>query len=178
MTTYGTISTTPPSSDTRIRFGIGTRRPWKEMISFSFPENYKIALQRIKSNASYFHVNYAIIVLFMIFLSLLWHPASMIVFLITMAAWLFLYFLRDDPIVIFGYRVDERVILVVLSIFTVVLLLLRHGVVFMVGMGVGLAVVAAHGAFRRINDLGGCDDQERRVDLKETASASFSSAHV
>ncbi|KAI3447120.1 hypothetical protein Pfo_003785 [Paulownia fortunei] len=186
-TTYGTISTATPPPDPpfgqRIRSVIGTRRrPWKEMVSFSFPESFNAALQRIQTNASYFHVNYAIIILFMLFISLLWHPVSLIVFIFMMAAWLFLYFLRDEPLVVCGYGVEEPVILVVLSIFTVVLLLLTHAVVFVAGLVVGLVVVVAHGAFRRTNDLvfdeeeggGGCG--ERVVDLKETASASYSSS--
>lgn len=52
--------------------------------------------------------------------------------------------------------------------------------VFLVGLAVGLAVVVAHGVFRRTNDLvfdeeegGGCGDRVV-VDLKETASASYS----
>ncbi|KAL3825263.1 hypothetical protein ACJIZ3_021292 [Penstemon smallii] len=187
-TTYGTIPTPPPSSDPaflsnardRIRSSIRTRRPWKEMVSFSFPGSFNVAHQRIKTNASYFHVNYVIIVLFVLFLSLLWHPVSLIVFLVTMTAWLFLYFLRDDPIMIFGYGVDKRVILVFLSIFTFVLLLMTHALVFIAGVVVGLVVVVVHGAFRRTNDLV-FDEGERiesglRVDLKETASASYSSS--
>ncbi|GFQ08366.1 pra1 family protein f2, partial [Phtheirospermum japonicum] len=92
--------------------------------SFSFPESFNVAVHRIRTNASYFHVNYAIIVLFMLFVSLLWRPLSLIVFIVAMAAWLFLYFLRDRPVVVCGYGVEERVILVVLSIFTVALLLM------------------------------------------------------
>ncbi|KAL2480217.1 PRA1 family protein F2 [Abeliophyllum distichum] len=184
-TTYGTIDIAlPPSdppllsnADQRIRSGIGTQRPWKEMLPFSIPQTFNIALQRIKSNVSYFHVNYAIIVLFMLFLSLLWHPISLMVYIVNMAAWLFLYFLRDDPVVVFGYGVDERVILAVLTIFTVVLLLSTHAAVFLMGMVVGVVVVVVvHASFRRTSDL--IPDEEllgeSPVDLKVTASASAS----
>ncbi|PIN25135.1 Prenylated rab acceptor 1 [Handroanthus impetiginosus] len=184
-TTYGTISTAPPPPALpflpRIRSGIGTRRPWKQMFSFSFPESFNAAIQRIQTNTSYFHVNYAIIILFMLFISLLWHPLSLIVFILVMAAWLFLYFLRDEPVVICGYGVEERVVLVVLSIFTVGLLLLTRTAVVLAGLALGVVVVLAHGAFRRTSDLafdeneaGGCG--EIVVDLKETASASYSSS--
>lgn len=46
-------------------------------------------------------------------------------------------FLRDAPVVFPGYGVDERVILVVLSISTVVLLMLTHATVFLAGLAMG-----------------------------------------
>ncbi|KAG8367255.1 hypothetical protein BUALT_Bualt16G0053500 [Buddleja alternifolia] len=181
-TTYGTISTQPPPEPPFLspaRERIRTRRPWKEMVSFSLPESFNVALHRIQTNISYFQVNYAIIVLFMLFISLLWHPLSLIVFTVVMVAWLYLYFLRDDPIVLFAYAVDERLTLVVLSIFTVAVLLMTRAVVFVAGLMAGLTVVVAHGAFRETNDLvfdveNGIN--QRVVDLKETASVSYSSS--
>ncbi|XP_060187280.1 PRA1 family protein F3-like [Lycium barbarum] len=162
---------------------LGMRRPWKEMLSFSLPESSGDAILRIKENSSYFHMNYVIIILFVIFLSLLWHPVSLIVFLITLAAWLFLYFLRDDPLVVFGYIVDERVVLTVLSIFTMVLLLATSTMNVVAGVAVGVAIVVAHGAIRRTDDLRFMDEEElggggqwlTKVHLKDTASSSFSS---
>lgn len=80
---------------------------------------------------------------------------------------------------VFGYGVDERVILAVLSISTLVLLLLTHATIFLAGLAVGLVVVVLHGAFRRTNDLFSDEEQgvkgDVSVDLKETASASYSS---
>ncbi|XP_073041674.1 PRA1 family protein F3-like [Primulina eburnea] len=149
------------------------------MASCSMPESFNVALQRVRTNTSYFQVNYVIIILFMVFLSLLWHPVSIIVFIFTIGVWLFLYFLRDEPVVVFGYGVDERVILAVLSISTLVLLLLTHATVFLAGLAVGLVVVVLHGAFRRTNDLFLDEEQgvkgDVSVDLKERASASYSS---
>lgn len=116
------------------------------------------------------------IVLFVLFLSLLWHPVSLIVFMVVMVAWLFLYFLRDDPIVVFGYAVDERVVLTILSISTVVLLVTRATLNVVVGVAVGLAAVVVHGAFRRTEDLNGGVGGPTTLDLMETAAASFSSS--
>ena len=180
---YGTIPTSDFYADRldRVRSDLGKRRPWNEMLSsFSFPDGFQHSLSRINTNVAYFHMNYAMIVLFVLFLSLLWHPVSLIVFTVVMVAWLFLYFLRDDPIVVFGYAVAERVVLTILSISTVVLLVTRTTLNVVVGVAVGLAVVVVHGAFRMTEDLNVYGNEgvggPTRLDLMETAAASFSSS--
>ncbi|KAL3535628.1 hypothetical protein ACH5RR_004089 [Cinchona calisaya] len=187
MTTmYGTIPTSDFHADVqlnRIRSSdLGKRRPWKEMLSsFSFPDGFKPSLSRISTNAAYFHMNYAMIVLFLLFLSLLWHPVSLIVFIVMMVAWLFLYFLRDDPIVICGYAVDERVVLTLLSISTVVVLVVRATVNVVAGVSVGIAMVVVHGAFRMTDDLNVYETRgvegPTSLDLMESAAVSFSSSY-
>ncbi|KAE8710426.1 Detected protein of confused Function [Hibiscus syriacus] len=121
MTRYGTIpAELPPSSNfisqarEQIRFGLGIRREWKEMVkteSIKLPTNLNEAIQRFRTNAAHFHVNYVIVVLFLLFITLLWQPVSLIVFIIMMAAWLFLYFLRDDPVSIEGFIIDDRIVM-------------------------------------------------------------------
>ncbi|CAI0462139.1 unnamed protein product [Linum tenue] len=107
MTNYGTIPTSSGGGSSayisraakdRIRDGLGTLRPWKSMLdirSFGLPGNIANAIGRLKTNSAYFRMNYAAIVLGILFLSLLWHPISLIVYIAAMAGWLFLYFLRD-----------------------------------------------------------------------------------
>ncbi|OIW03782.1 hypothetical protein TanjilG_30059 [Lupinus angustifolius] len=167
MTNYGTIPT--PSSPTspnlefisraklRIKEGLTTRRPWNVMFnlhSVSLPHGFSDAVSRIRTNLSFFQVNYAIVVLLVIFLSLLWHPISMIVFVALMAAWLFLYFLRDQPFVIFGRTVTDRVVLGVMAVVTVGLLLLTGAIAnILVALLVGAVVVVVHAALRRTDDL-------------------------
>jgi hypothetical protein len=63
-----------------------------------------------------------IIVLLILFLSQLWHAISLIVFLVMMGMWLFLYFLRDEPLVVFGHMIDDKAVL------TMVLLILTSAI--------------------------------------------------
>ncbi|XP_071731928.1 PRA1 family protein F3-like [Rutidosis leptorrhynchoides] len=173
MTTYGTIQTSSTGvtsveylsrAKERIKSGLGTRRPWKEMFRFSsisVPRSFKDAFLRIKTNLGYFRMNYAIIMLIIILLSLLWRPISLIVFVVMMAAWLFLYFLRDEPLVIFNRTIDDRVVLVVLSIITIVMLLLTGATWNVISsVLIGLAVVVVHAAIRSTDDLSLDDDGE------------------
>ncbi|KAL2337971.1 hypothetical protein Fmac_012417 [Flemingia macrophylla] len=164
-TTYGSIPTSAPPNleyisraKQRIKAGLGTRRPWRAMVNF---RSLKLpgggvaeAISRIRINVSYFRMNYAMVVLLILFLSLLWHPISLIVFLLVMAAWLFLYFLRDEPVVLVGHLVDDRLVLLALAVLTVALLLLTDAKVnILVAVAVGVAVVVAHAALRRTEDL-------------------------
>ncbi|XP_039059858.1 PRA1 family protein F2-like [Hibiscus syriacus] len=168
MTTYGTIPTSSspgPSANIeylsrakkRIKEGLGDRRPWKLMFnirSFNFPVNLSDAISRVRSNVAYFRMNYAIIVLFVLFLSLLWQPISLIVFVAMMAAWLVLYFLLDEPLVIFRRTIDDRVVLIVLGVLTIVFLLLTDATPNILwSLLVGAVVVLVHASFRRSDDL-------------------------
>ncbi|KAB1218442.1 PRA1 family protein F2 [Morella rubra] len=166
MTTYGTIpaSSSPgPSTNLefisrareRIKAGLGTRRPWNVMFSFhslGLPANFGDSLARVRTNVAYFRMNYAIVVLFILFLSLLWHPISLIVFLVMMAAWLFLYFLRDQPLMVFNRTIDDRVVLVVLGADWCSAVDAGH-VKYSGGAAVGVVVVLAHAAARKTDDL-------------------------
>lgn len=165
MTNYGTIPTSSPSTNLeyisrakeRIKAGLGTRRPWKVMFNFhalGFPPSVAEAIGRLKTNAAYFRMNYAIVVLVILFLSLLWHPISLIVFVVMVVVWLFLYFLRDEPLVLLNRIIDDRVVLIVLAVLTIVFLLLTHATFnILMALLVGAVVVVVHAAIRKTDDL-------------------------
>lgn len=135
-----------------------TRRPWREFFSptaFSVPYDYADATSRLKHNISYFRVNYTMAVLLIVFLGLLWHPVSMIVFLIVLLAWAGFYFFRvPGPVVLFNRSFDDGAVLFSLSLVTVVALVLtRVGLNVLVSLIVAVVVVGLHAAFRVTEDL-------------------------
>ncbi|KAK1314592.1 PRA1 family protein F2 [Acorus calamus] len=191
-TTYGTIPTSsPPPSSSGLEFlsrakarghsALATRRPWKELLhlhAFSLPHSFRDALSRVRTNLNHFRMNYAIIILFVIFVSLLWHPISLIVFIVMMCAWLFLYFLRDEPIVVFHRTINDRWVLAVLSVVTLVALLLTHVTANVLGaLGVGVFVVVVHAVFKTVDDrFLGEEDQAEAYKGREFMVESSSSS--
>ncbi|XP_010552207.1 PREDICTED: PRA1 family protein F3-like [Tarenaya hassleriana] len=178
MTNYGAIPTSSHPALTsanleyisrakqRLKSGFAARRPWKLMFdlhSFGLPHGgFFATISRMKTNLAYFRMNYAIIVLIILFLSLLYHPTSLIVFVALMAIWLFLYFLRDEPLSVIGRQVDDRTVLICLSVLTVVLLLLTHATMNIVGaLVIGAVVIVVHSVVRRTEDLF-MDEEEAR----------------
>lgn len=171
MTSYGTIptSTLPQehalfSSQTeqfvtqakeRIKSGLGSRRAWHQvLISPTLPDSFNDALNRITTNFSYFYINYAIITLLVLFLSLLWHPGTLVVLVFMISVWLFLYILRERPMVVYGQEIDDLVVLIGLCGVTILMLILTHATFNLaVGVGSGLLLVLIHSVLRGTDDL-------------------------
>lgn len=172
---YGTLPTSTPVGDhilppstphtliARAKFHtenfIARRRPWRECLDYTAitrPLSYDDATRRIKKNLNYFRVNYAMVILLTLFLSLIYQPVSMITFLIVFVGWFFLYFFRDprSPVVIFNHVFDDRVVLMALSLLTIFALACTDvGVILLVAIGVGAAVVVVHAGIRSTDDL-------------------------
>ncbi|KAF5726057.1 PRA1 family protein F3-like [Tripterygium wilfordii] len=188
MTRYGTIPTEPvaPSrqqiAKERIQSSIGTPRSWKEMVqlqSLNIPSNLNESVERIRTNGAFFRANYLIIILFLIFFNLLWQPMSLIVFLTMIIAWLFLYFLRDDHIMIFGLVIHDQLVMIALLAATIVMLSVTSVTdKIVMALSTGVVVVLVHGALRTTNDLVVVDPElggeGTNTPLRDAASASYS----
>lgn len=78
----------------------------------------------------------------------------MIVFIIVFIAWLFFYFARDDPVVLFNQTLDDRLILGCLTLVTILALVLTDvGLNVLVGLIVAVVLVGVHASFRTTEDL-------------------------
>ncbi|XP_048431670.1 PRA1 family protein F2-like [Pyrus x bretschneideri] len=172
MTTYGTIPTESlaslnqhfvPRAKEQIQSALSNRRPWQEIIqlqNLTLPSTFNQSVHRIKTNVVFFRMNYAIITFSILFLSLLWHPISLIVLIVMMVAWIFLFFLHDQPLMILGYRINLQVVMMALLVVTLVALYLTNARYHIVaGLCIGLAVVLVHGALREPEDVFVVDDE-------------------
>jgi ABC-type multidrug transport system permease subunit len=146
-----------------VRFALAQKRPWGEMVdrsSFAKPESLGDATTRIRKNMSHFRINYAIIIVGIVALSLVLHPVSLFVLGLVLAGWTYLYLVRTEPLVAFGRTFSEREILVIMGLLSIVVVLMTSvGYILMSALLVGFLITAAHGAFRVPDDLF-LDDQE------------------
>lgn len=129
-------------------------RPWAQFVSlssFSLPNSLSDATYRINQNLRYFFPNYTLLVLLILFLSLIYHPLSLIIFLVIFAGWLFLYFSRnpDDPLTVLNFEISDRIVLGFLGLVTLVALIFaKVWLNVVVSVVIGVVIVCLHGAFR------------------------------
>ncbi|KAI3664291.1 hypothetical protein L6452_25979 [Arctium lappa] len=114
---------TPPATASQIRHSI---RPWfDDFISFSslsLPISFPQLSLRFQKNLYAFRANYLILSIIIFLLTLISHPVTLISFLVIIAAWIYLVFARDEPLVVFDFELGGRLVMIVLSVVTVVAL--------------------------------------------------------
>lgn len=148
-----------------LRSSLAHRRPWLELVdrsAFSRPDSLSLALSRVKSNLSYFRINYAVFLSLVLAFSLLSHPFSLLLILSLLAAWCCLYIFRpsDPPLVILNRHFSDRETLGGLALLSVLVFFMTSvGSLLISAVMVGAAIVCLHGAFRVPEDLF-LDEQE------------------
>ncbi|XP_047342729.1 PRA1 family protein F2-like [Impatiens glandulifera] len=166
MENSGTLPTTsspaPAVSNQRWK-ELGQRRAWKEIFDYSsinFPRNPNDAIQRIKTNISYFRKNYIDIMFLIIVLSLISNPISLAVLSVLITGWDILYFSRDEPLVVLNRRIEDWCVLLFLGSLTILMLFLSDATEnVLISLPIGLVLVLIHGSVRNTDNL--CVDQEK-----------------
>ncbi|GFY85002.1 PRA1 (Prenylated rab acceptor) family protein [Actinidia rufa] len=158
-----TSSPPPPSSfssrTAQIRSSLSAAiRPWGDFFSpsaLSLPVSLSEASFRLRVNLHHFRLNYAVVGLTVLFLSLIFHPLSLIVFLVTLLAWLYLCLSRDEPLTIFNRTIDDRVVMIGLGFVTVLALIWSSvWLNVLVSAAVSAAVICLHAMIRFSEDVG------------------------
>ncbi|XP_019191244.1 PREDICTED: PRA1 family protein D-like [Ipomoea nil] len=131
-------------------------RPWPQFAdtaALSIPISFSDATYRINQNLRYFVGNYAVLFFLVLLLSLISRPLTLILFLVISASWIFLYLSRSEALELFGFDIDDRIILGLLSLITLIALFVA-GVWSNVFISVAIGVVLAclHAAMRAPED--------------------------
>ncbi|GLU08097.1 hypothetical protein SLE2022_250230 [Rubroshorea leprosula] len=133
------------------------RRPWRDFLdvtAVSLPSSLSDATTRITQNLTHFRFNYILLLLLVLFFSLIYHPFSLIIFIVILVAWVFLYLAREEPLLLCGFIVADRVVVAALFAVTVFgLVLTGVWVNVLVASVVGVGLVVFHAALRSTDDL-------------------------
>ncbi|GLC34420.1 hypothetical protein PLESTB_000730500 [Pleodorina starrii] len=151
------------------------RKPWNEVVdktAFSKPSTLAEATSRLRKNASYFKVNYLIVMMLTTAVTFIMHPSSLLVLGFLAATWVYLFMVRTAPLQLGGRTISDREKLIGMSgiTFITIFFLTSVGTVFFSALSLSLAVIAAHGAFREPDNLF-IDDGETQQGLFNMFSA-------
>ncbi|KAH6822837.1 hypothetical protein C2S53_017236 [Perilla frutescens var. hirtella] len=133
-------------------------RPWPEFLAtisaLDFPPSLSAASVRLRCNAAYFSVNYAIIVTACAAASLISTPIALLLIGSVFFLWLILHFFREDPLLIWGRHVSDWAVICGLVVLSAVALWLTGPLNSLsIGIIVGLLISAVHGALRNPEGL-------------------------
>lgn len=144
---------------------LAQQRPWHELYdrnTIGNPENYTEALNRVKKNAGYFRVNYAVVLLAAAALSMMMSPLSIVWLVALILMWGYVFMVRVEPIVVLGRMLNdgEKFVALCAISFLVAFGFTSVGYIVVSGLTIGLAAVILHAVFRIPDDLF-LDDQDQ-----------------
>lgn len=145
------------------------RKPWSEVLdrtNFSKPSSLAEATSRIRRNLAYFRVNYLIVVLLTLMAAFIMNPSSLFVLGFLLASWMYVFVIRQSPLVIGGRQLSEREKFLAMAAisFVTIFFLTNVGSVVFTALTFSVCVVALHGATRVPDDLF-IDDAESQSGL-------------
>eukprot|EP00884_Botryococcus_braunii_P006284 jgi/Botrbrau1/15657/Bobra.4_1s0041.1 len=134
------------------------RKPWAELVdrtAFARPTDLAEAMTRIRKNFAYFRVNYLTIAVIVTVVSMVLNPSSLIVLGVLVLGWIYLFIIRQAPLVIGGRTFSEREKMVGASIISLIVMffLTSVGTILFTALGISVAAICAHGAFHVPDDL-------------------------
>jgi len=134
------------------------RKPWTEMVdrsSFARPANLAEATGRLRKNANYFKVNYLVVIVTITAITMAMNPTSLIVLGVLALAWLYLFVIKQTPLVIGGRTFNDYEKFIGMGVVSgvIVFFLTSVGTVLFTALGISFAAIAIHGAFRQPDDL-------------------------
>lgn len=174
VTQQGAASSTTTMSQSPIRvlaakaqdafnLALAQKRPWAELADRSQlakPESFSEAITRARKNWFYFRINYSLVLIGAVALSLIFNPVALFLLLGLLAGWVYLYLVRSEPLVINGRTFSEKEVLLVMSAFTILMIFMTSvGSTLTTALLIGGVLCFAHGAFRVPDDLF-LDEQE------------------
>ncbi|KAL0388488.1 UNVERIFIED_CONTAM: PRA1 family protein F1 [Sesamum radiatum] len=130
-------------------------RPWPQFLdlsALSLPISLAESSYRLTQNFRFFFPNYVVLTLLVFLLTLLTRPLTLIFFLCIFAAWIYLV-LRDEPLTILDYDIDQKIIVGFLVVMTLVAILwTKVWSKLLVAFIVGAVIVLLHGVLRAPED--------------------------
>ncbi|OMO83842.1 Prenylated rab acceptor PRA1 [Corchorus capsularis] len=132
-------------------------RPWPQLLgsgsrSFSRPPHF--FLSRTTSNIHYFRANYSIVVTATSALSLIGSPLSLLVCCGVFSLWLLLFFFREDPLVLWGHCVSDRLVIFFLAFLSVLAVWVCGALQNLaLGLVIGVLVCGVHAILRNSDGL-------------------------
>lgn len=131
-------------------------RPWQQFIdlsALSLPISLSESTYRLTQNLRYFLPNYVVLTLLIFLVTLITRPLSLLFFLCVFAAWVYLVVLRDEPLTVVDYDIDQRIIGAILGVITLAALFWSHvWLKLFVSLIIGAVIVLFHGVLRAPED--------------------------
>ncbi|KAL3851072.1 hypothetical protein ACJIZ3_012954 [Penstemon smallii] len=145
-------------STTNLFAYLSRHRPWPEFLAttsaLDFPPSLSDATLRFRRNATYFSINYAIVVAAFAAASLIGSPIALIIIGFVFFLWLVFYFFREDQLLLLGRHVSDFAVILGLVLISIAALWITGPLNSLsTGIGLGLVVSVIHGVLRNPEGL-------------------------